>query len=237
MGEVIIMRNLIRITKERTIPLLGVCVLFTAGISASVLLGAGSAQAATCPGTPVAAGTPCSITGTLTMLSGTLTLTVPTALAWGETVNGLDQHLVDATTADQTYQINDATGTAPGWNVTVAATQFTDAAGPYTLADALTFATNGSVSSMTSTLAPTAACTSGSTCTLPTDTTTYPVAITTGVAVTPVKIYDASALTGLGTITIGSPGANPVGWWLNVPSNTIQGTYTSTVTLELVQGP
>jgi hypothetical protein len=62
------------------------------------------------------------------------------------------------------------------------------------------------------------------------------VAITTASG-TPVNIYDASALTGLGTIVIGSPGLNPVGWWLNVPSNTIQGTYTSTVSLELVAGP
>ena len=171
------------------------------------------------------------------MISGTLTLIAPPALGWGETVNGLDQHLVDTTTADQTYQVNDATGTAPGWHVTISATQFTDAAGPYYLLDAGTFATNGSVASMTAITAPTAACFSGSTCTLPTDTTGYPVAITTGAAVTPVNIYDASALTGLGTITIGSPGANPVGWWLNVPSNTIQGTYVSTVTLELVLGP
>jgi len=70
-----------------------------------------------------------------------------------------------------------------------------------------------------------------------TDTTTYPVAVTTGAAVTPVNIYDASALTGLGTITIGSPGTDPVGWWLNVLSNAIQGTYTSTVSMELVSGP
>ena len=90
---------------------------------------------------------------------------------------------------------------------------------------------------MAAATAPTAACLAGSTCTPPTDTTTYPVAIITGTAVTGVNIYDASALTGTGTITIGLPGADAVGWWLNVPSNTIVGTYTSTVTLTLISGP
>ena len=148
------------------------------------------------------------------------------------------QHLVDPTVTDQTYQVNDATGTAPGWHVTVAATQFTSAgAGTHPLPNTGTFATNGSIGAMTATTAPTAACSGTSTCTVPTDTTTYPVAVTTGAAVTPVNIYDASALTGLGTIIIGSPGAAPVGWWLSVLSNTIQGTYTSTVSLELISGP
>jgi WxL domain surface cell wall-binding len=237
MGEFIVMGNLIRMAKGRFTPLLGACVLFTGGISASVLLGAGTAQAVPCPVGPEAAGTACTITGTLVITSGTLTLTAPPALGWTETVNGLDQTLVDPTVADQTYQVNDATGTAPGWHVTIAATQFATAGSTHTLADAGTFSTNGSLAAMTDATAPTAACTALSTCTLPTDGTTYPVAITTGAAVTPVNIYDAAALTGLGTITIGSPGADPVGWWLNVPSNTIQGTYTSTVSLELISGP
>jgi hypothetical protein len=166
-----------------------------------------------------------------------MTLTPPPALGWSETISGADQTLFDPTLADQTYAVNDATGTAPGWHVTVAATQFTSTGtGTHPLANTGTFATNGSVGAMTDTTAPTAACAGTSTCTLPTNTTTYPVAITTASG-TPVNIYDASALTGLGTIVIGSPGLNPVGWWLNVPSNTIQGTYTSTVSLELVAGP
>jgi hypothetical protein len=236
MGEFIIMRNLIRMTKRRVIPLFGACVLLTGG---SVLLGAGAAQAAACPVPPgtTPAGTACTIVGTLTMTGGTLTLIAPPALGWTETVNGADQHLVDPTVADQTYQVNDATGTAPGWHVTVAATQFTTAAPLHVLGNTGTFATNGSLTAMTDATAPTAACFAGSTCTLPTDTTTYPVAITTGAAVTPVNIFDASALTGLGSITIGSPGAAPVGWWLNVPGNTITGIYTSTVSLELISGP
>jgi hypothetical protein len=232
------MRNLISTGKKRLMPLLAASALLTGGVGASLLFAGGTADAVACPGTPVLAGTSCSITGTLIITSGTMTLTPPPALGWSETVNGLDKTLVDPTVADQTYQVDDATGTAPGWHVTVAATTFTSAdVGTHPLSDTGTFLTNGSLGAITNTTAPTAACTGGSTCTLPTNTTTYPVAITTGAAVTPVNIYDASALTGLGTITVGSPGANPVGWWLNVPSNTIQGTYTSTVSLELVAGP
>jgi hypothetical protein len=67
----------------------------------------------------------------------------------------------------------------------------------------------------------------------------YPVAITTAASSPPASdIYDASATTGLGSVTIGgSSAANPVGWWLNVPANTLAGTYTSTVTVDIISGP
>jgi hypothetical protein len=61
--------------------------------------GAGTAQAAACPGTPVVVGTTCTDTGTLTFSAGTLTLLSPVALNWAGTGNGLNQQLVDATTA------------------------------------------------------------------------------------------------------------------------------------------
>lgn len=231
------MRNSIPTSKKRFMPLMSASVLLAGGIGASLLFAGGTADAAACAGaTP--SGTACTITGTLIVTSGSMTLTAPPALGWNETINGADQTLFDPTVADQTYQVDDATGTAPGWHVTIAATQFTSAgAGTTPLPDTGTFSSNGSLGAITDTTAPTAACAGASTCTLPTNTTTYPVAITTGTAVTPVNIFDASALTGLGTIVIGSPGANPVGWWLNVLANIIQGTYTSTVSLELVTGP
>jgi hypothetical protein len=67
---------------------------------------------------------------------------------------------------------------------------------------------------------------------------TYPVVMTTA-ATTPTvyKIYDALAASGLGSITIGLPGAAPVGWWVAVPANAVPATYTSTITLEVVTGP
>jgi hypothetical protein len=218
---------------------LAACLLLAAGACAPALLAAGAAQAGPC-GSAIAASTTCSVTGTLTLYSGTLSMTSPAALGWSSTISGLDQQLADTTAGHEGYSIDDATGSGPGWRAQVAATQFTTSGGSAsTLANTGTFSTNGSVSSVSATTAPTAACASGSTCTLPTNTTTYPVAVTTAASgPTPYTIYDTATGTGSGTINIGgSAAANPVGWWLTVPANTPVGTYTATITLELIAGP
>jgi len=268
-------------------PALAASVLLTGGIGATLLFSGGTADAAACgAGANVAiTGTPCTITGTLLMTAGNLSLTAPPAIGWTELVNGLDQQLSDQTAADETYTVDDATGTASGWNVTAEATPFTytdtvpTVPVTYTLGTGTTtptFATNGSLTTstgtgddlMTSTTAPGAACAVvagvSSVCTLPanlvgvsgdlpTGPVAYPVNLTVGSGATgqaadgtgtaaPLSIYSADALTGLGTIVIGhDTGANaadhPVGWWINVPSNTFVGTYTSTVSLNLISGP
>jgi hypothetical protein len=169
------------------------------------------------------------------LAAGALSLTSPPALSWATSVNGSDQQLVDTTFTQQSYLVSDASASGAGWHVTVSATTFTSGAG--TLANAGTFLTNGSITAEAATTAPTAACSAGSTCLLPANTTTYPVAITTAGSVpTPVTIYDTSAGTGRGSVTIGI-GANPVGWWVNVPSNARSGTYTTTVNLQVLSGP
>jgi len=231
------MRHLLGVIRRHAGRLAAACVLLAGGIGACALPGAEAAQAAACPGTPVAGGTACTDTGTLTFSAGTLTLTSPTALTWAATDNGLNQQLVDATTAHQAYVVDDATGSGAGWNVTVSATTFTN--GTVSLANTGTFSTNGSITSAALTTAPTAACTTGGTCTLPTDTSvTYPVAITTAASSpTAYKVYDALVNTGLGSITIGLPGAAPVGWWVAVPGNAVPATYLSTVTLEVITAP
>jgi WxL domain surface cell wall-binding len=232
------MRHLLRVIRRQVGPVIGTCVLLAGGIGGCVLAGAGTAQAAACPGTPVVAGTTCTVTGTLTFTAGTLSLLSPIALAWAGTGNGLNQQLVDTTTAHQSYTVSDATGSGAGWNVTVSATTFTSVSPAATLANTGTFTTNGSITSAILTTAPTATCSTSSTCTLPTNTTTYPVAITTAATTpTPVKIYDTSVATGLGSIVIGLPGAAPVGWWVAVPANAVPATYTSTVTLEVLSAP
>jgi hypothetical protein len=260
-------------------PLLAASVLLTGGVGTSLLFTGGTADAAVC-----AVGTPCAVPATLTMTAGILSLTAPPAIGWAETVTGLDQQLSDPTPADEAYTVDDSTGTAAGWNVTASATPFTydDVATTtiYTLGTAATtgvgavnavptFATNGSLISMTAATAPGAACAGTSTCTLPTDSlagtavtdpndlpagpVVYPVNLTYGQGatgagptgagtLTPLSIYNADAGTGLGTIVIGADtganaGDNPVGWWINVPSNTFVGTYTSTVSLNLISGP
>lgn len=184
--------------------------------------------------TPVAS---CSMTGTLTLTAGSLQITPPATLSWSGTQSGLNLSLVDTTAVDQGYTVSDLSGTAAGWHVTVAATTFTN--GSHTLTNTGSFSTNGSLSSITASTAPTAACVNAGQCTLPTNTTTYPVAITTAAsAPTPVNIYDTSASTGIGAIAIGGSAAtNPVGWWLSVPATAYAGTYTSTITIAVVSGP
>jgi hypothetical protein len=211
---------------------LGVLTILTSGLTAgSVAFMSGPASAGAC-GTAVPAGTSCTMTGTVTLSGGTLTLTSPSSLTWTGTLTGLDQSLVDTTSSDQQYTVNDATGSGAGWHVTTGATQFTN--GTHTFPNTGTFSTTGSVTSATATTAPTATCTA--TCSLPTNTTTYPVAITTGA--TPATIYDTAINTGMGQIVIGgSTQANPVGWWVNVPASAISGSYTSTITMQITSGP
>ncbi len=95
----------------------------------------------------------------------------------------------------------------------------------------------GSTASVTATSVPTSSCVTS--CTPPTDTTTYPVAITTAsTSPTAVSVYSASAGSGLGAVTLGgSTAADPLGWWIKVPANARAGSYTSTVTLAVVSGP
>ena len=208
------------------------CILLTGGIGASLLLAAGPAGAATCD-----AGTPCTVTGTASLTGGSLNLTTPGSLAWSATLSGLTTQVVDTNTADQTYVVNDATGSGAGWNVTVAATTFSTTSPAHTLADTGTFSTNGSTSSATDATAPDAACTGGAgTCTLPDNSaTTYPVDLTTASSPTPSTVYQAAAGSGMGSVSVGT--TTPVGWWVNLPGNTLAGTYSSTVTLNVVSGP
>ena len=223
-----------RMNGFRRARLLATCALLAGGAATSVA--AGNAPALVCGGA-VQAGTVCTVTGTVTLISGSLTLTSPGSLEWSAPLTGIDLHLFDKQAADQTYTVNDATGTGPGWHTTVAATTFTS--GVNILPNAGTFSTNGSLSSMTAPVGPSAACAGGSTCTLPVNPTPYPVLITTAATLpSAVDTFVANTGTGQGTIVIGgSTAPNPVGWWINVPSNAIAGTYTSTVTLEIIAGP
>jgi hypothetical protein len=213
---------------------LGVLIILASGLTAgSLALVAGPASATSC-GTAIPAGSTCSMTGTVSITGGSLTLTSPSQLAWSTTLTGSNQSLVDTNSGDQQYTVNDATGSAAGWHVSVWATPFTN--GASTFPNVGTFVTNGSTSSITSTSGPTATC--STTCTLPTDQTTYPVAITTAASASYVTIYDTAASTGLGQIVIGgSTATNPVGWWVNVPATAIAGSYTSTITMQITSAP
>jgi hypothetical protein len=218
------MRNM-RITARPVTRVFAVCALL-GGTGAAVLLAAGPAGAADCSTVGAAS---CTADGSADIGAGGLTLVAPDTLTWADTLNGLDQEAVDTT--DTSFVVNDARATGVGWNVTAAATTFTD--GTDTLADASTFSINGSVSSATVGATPTNACSAGSTCTVADDTAlAYPIAIPTGAAVAGKPVYEAADHSGLGSITVST-----VGWWIAVPADTVPGTYLSTVTLDIVSGP
>lgn len=235
------MSHLKHVTKKRIARILLAGGLATGGLGAPLLLATGTAQAGTLPcGTTIAAGTACTTTGSVELTPGPLTLTAPSELDWSGTANGLDLHLEDVTAGQQSYGVDDATGTGAGWHVTASATTFAtgDAAPFNSLPNTGTLSTNGGTAYGAST-APTAVCATGATCTLPVDTTAYPVAITTGGPAS--TIYDSATSNGFGSIIVGG-GADPVGWWLNVPANTPlaptgPSTYASTVTLQIISGP
>jgi hypothetical protein len=165
---------------------------------------------------------------------GTLTLTSSSSLAWAAEENGTNQSAVDQVPADQKITVNDSSGTASGWDVTVSAMTFSS--GSHNLPDTGRLEFNGSTSSLTG-AAPSAACVGS--CVVPVDTTTYPVAIDTAASSPDAfTIYDASAGTGTGVVALGGPSAtHPIGWWIQVPASAYAGSYTTTLTLTLVSGP
>jgi hypothetical protein len=243
------MNVLYSIAKRRVAGVVGACALVLGGFATAAVAGAGSADAATCT-----VATPCSVAGTAGLTGGTLTVTAPDTLNWVGVLSGTGQDLVDANgpgstlggaNGDEGYVVDDATGSGTGWHVTVSATTFTSTTPTAaTLPDTGTFSTNGTITGTPADLtAPTATCTTGPTdCTLPTNTVTYPVPITTA-ATAPVAatVYAAALGSGLGSVTIGTfgaiTGADPVGWWVHVPSSAVIGSYGSTVTIAIIGSP
>ena len=210
--------------------------LVAGAVGATVTLWPSAAGAVSC-GSAVSGS--CTATGTLRVTPGALTLTAPSALGWNASLSGLNQSLVDTSGSDEVAVIDDATGSGAGWKVTVSATQFTN--GSALLPNTGTLSLNGSLTSATATTAPSYACATNSTCVLPVPEggLTYPVQFTTAAtSPTPYEISDAGVASGMGTINFGgSSAANPIGWWLNVPSSVVSGSYLSTVTATIATGP
>jgi hypothetical protein len=165
----------------------------------------------------VAAPAAVAATGTATISAGSLSfVSAPPNVSFAGTLNGLDQTL----SSPQAIDVGDATGSGTGWNVNATSTTFT--AGAHTLA---TTATSLSA-------APTDVCDGGATCTLATNSVTYPYVLPAGgTAPTATKLFNAAANSGLGNQTV-----TPT-WKLAVPASTFAGTYTSTWTFTLSSGP
>lgn len=212
--------------------------------AAVLATGAGLAVLATGPAFATTCGTglnlTCDVGGSAHLSAGTLKMNGPATLKWGATLTGSDLQLVDdgssngASASDLLLTTDDATGSNAGWHITASATTFTDGTSD-TLPDAGAMAFTGSTGAESDATRPSAACDTGATCTVPTDTTiTYPVPMDTA-PTDPYTVYSADASTGEGQAVIG--GSTSVGWWVNVPANTTAGTYTSVITVAIVTGP
>jgi hypothetical protein len=165
-----------------------------------------------------------NVTGTATFNQGTLSLIPPTQIVWAATLTGYDMEILNTAP----YQVDDATGTGNGWNVSADYTGLTDSVTGLSLANnAMT--TNGSTTSATATTAPSSQCVT--TCTLPTPYTTPTYPVTVPVGTTSAIIYAASQGSGEGDVEI-----DPA-WWLAVPADTLAGTYTGTITMAVASGP
>jgi len=157
-----------------------------------------------------AAATAANITATATLTGAAgLSLNLPSNPSMSATLDGTDQTVSYA----PVLGVVDARGSGGGWNLTIAATTFSDGSGHSLAAGTLTGATE--------------ACHTGATCTLATNSITYPLTLSTTAA----KFFNAAVNTGLGKVDV-TPTVN-----VSVPGNSFAGTYTSTVTLATAVGP
>jgi hypothetical protein len=159
-----------------------------------------------------------SATVTGSVNAGTLSISTSATPSFSVTLDGTDK--TGSYTVPTT--VTDATGGGAGWNLTITSTQFTTGGGsPKTLA------TNAS--SLTGV---TSSCAGGSTCTNPTNSVTYPVAVPAGSSPpSAVKYFNAALNTGAGQFT-NTPTVS-----VSVPANSYAGSYSSTLTLAAVSGP
>lgn len=145
-------------------------------------------------------------------VSGTagISLGLPSGPSISDTLDGSDQTASYA----PVLGVTDARGNGGGWNLTIAATAFSDGSG-HTLAA-------GTVSSVSQ------ACHSGSTCS---SATSSGVSLPLTLSTTAAKVYNAAANTGMGQLDV-TPHVD-----VAIPGNAYAGTYTSTVTLAAATGP
>lgn len=155
------------------------------------------------------AGTSLVTTGSVTGTAG-VSVNVPATATFSDIIDGTDQTV----TYSPQMNVVDARGTGVGWNITTAATTFSDGSGHTLAAGTVTGAT--------------AACHAGSTCTNASGSVvTYPVTLSASA----VKMFSAAAASGLGKVDV-----TPT-FSVSIPGNSYAGTYTSTLTVAAVSGP
>src|SRR5260370_41487960 len=110
---------------------LGVLVILAGGLTAgSVALMAGTANAVGC-GTAIPAGSSCTMTGTVTLTAGTLTLTSPSSLTWAAALTGNDLSLADTVSAARQYTVTHPTGPGPAGAAPRSPTTSTNGTDPF----------------------------------------------------------------------------------------------------------
>ncbi len=148
---------------------------------------------------------------------GSLTITSP---GGGVQFNGVNLNGLDRTdNAQPTFIPTDQTGSNAGWNIQLTSTQFITGSS-HTLPTTATTLTSASRQ------------TGPGTCTLPTNSVTYPITVPAGAGPpAAVKIYNAAANTG--------EGASSINFNFNIalPASAYSGTYNSTWTVTIASGP
>ena len=117
--------------------------------------------------------------------------------------------------------VTDARGSGKGWNLSITSTLFMTGNGK-----------NSLPSNASNIISVKTSCGAHSTCTKPIDTISYPLVVPAGnPAPSPVKFFNASLSSGLGVFSLLM--------MVNVaiPANAKSGTYTSTITLKIANGP
>jgi hypothetical protein len=173
-------------------------IIISLAVAAVALVAATAALASTLTATATIGGT------------AGISLNLPSAPSFSDTLDGTDQTVSYA----PVLGVVDARGSGAGWNLTIAASTFSDGSG-HTLAA-------GNVSAVAQ------ACHAGSTCTAATSSgITYPLGLTTTAA----KVFNAAIGTGLGKVDV-TPTIQVL-----IPGNSYAATYTSTLTLATATGP
>lgn len=171
------------------------------------------------------------VTGTLDITGGSLAFinSTPANFTKSLTLNGADQTV----NVVEPFDVSDATGSGDGWNIQLASSAFANGTGtPAACSSAAPcyLPTTATVVSST----PTVSCDSGSTCTVASNSISYPYTMPAAdgsVATTATKMYDAAVNTGMGNMTV-----TPT-MVITVPGNAYSGTYTATIDASLVSGP
>src|ERR1700735_4204951 len=138
------MNYVLGLTRRRGLRLLAASARVV-GAGGSMMAASSAPTVACAPGTFLPG---CTMTGTATVSGGALGVAAPATQSWATQLNGIDKQLVD--TADDSFTVQDITGSGDGWTVTATATQFVGAGDDgNTLADTGTLVYNGSTTSET----------------------------------------------------------------------------------------